>query len=170
MASYISPKVENRFSEISERGLFVVEDVKKGEIVADYTNGLGEYVNSKKADELFKQGRDHMIQVDDDLFFAAVKNNDFEDADYTNHSCSPNCGIKDKLKIVAMRDIRIGEEVTIDYAMMESSDYNFQCNCKNSNCRKLVTGDDWKIPELQERYKGYFSDYLQKRMLSKAKI
>lgn len=164
MASYISPKVKNKFSEAAGRGLFAIEKIQKGEIVADFTNGIGEYVDSKKADELFKKGYDHMIQVDDDLFFAAVKKSNFEDADYINHSCNPNCGIKDKLKIVAMRDIQSGEEITIDYAMMESSDYDFQCNCGFANCRKTITGDDWKIKELQQKYNGYFSDYLQKKI------
>jgi hypothetical protein len=27
-----------------------------------------------------------------------------------------------------------------------------------------VTGDDWKRPDLQQRYEGYFSLYLQRRI------
>jgi hypothetical protein len=27
-----------------------------------------------------------------------------------------------------------------------------------------VTGSDWALPELQKRYKGYFSPYLQRRI------
>lgn len=166
MPSYISPKVKIGDSKRSGKGLFAVDKIRKDEVAADYAGGLGEYVDSKKADELFRQGHDHMIQVDDDLFFAAVKEGDFEDADYINHSCDPNCGIKDRLKIVAMRDIEPGEEITIDYAMMESSDYGFECNCGSENCRKIVTGNDWKIKELQKKYNGYFSDYLQRKIVS----
>jgi len=40
-----------------------------------------------------------------------------------------------------------------------------KCNCGSKNCQKIITGNDWKIPELQERHKGYFSDYLAKKML-----
>jgi len=72
--------------------------------------------------------------------------------------------IKDKLKIVARKDIDVGEEITIDYAMMESSDYSFKCNCGFLKCRGVVTGNDWKIPELQNRYSGYFSGYLQEKI------
>ena len=151
-------------SKKSGKGLFAIEDIKKNEIIADYTGGFGDYVNSKTADELYEKGWDHMIQVGDDLFFAATKEGDFEEADFINHSCNPNCGIKDKLRIVAMRDIRTGEEVTIDYAMMESSDYSFNCNCGSKNCRRLITGNDWRIKELQRSYNGYFSDYLQKKI------
>ncbi len=144
----------------------VVDKIKKEELVADYSKGFGKYVNSKEADELYKKGWDHMIQVDDDLFFAATKKDEFEEADYINHSCNPNCGIKNKLEIVAMRDIEPGEEINIDYAMMESSEYSFKCNCGATNCRVIVTGNDWEIKELQERYKGYFSDYLQHKITS----
>src|SRR3989344_6546305 len=119
MTTYTSSKVRNRFSQTSGRGLFAVEKINKGEIIADYTNGTGEYIDTQKSDELFEKGNDHMIQVDDDLIFAAVKDGDSEDADYINHSCDSNCGIKDKLKIVARKDIDVGEEITIDYAMME---------------------------------------------------
>jgi len=31
-------------------------------------------------------------------------------------------------------------------------------------CRKKFTGDDWKLPEIQERYNGYFSPYLQRKV------
>ena len=164
LSSHISPKVKIRDSKKSGKGLFAVKDINKDEIIADYSGGLGEYVNGKKAGELYEKGWDHMIQVDEDLFFAATKEGDFEDADFINHSCNASCGIKDKLKIVAMRDIKPGEEITIDYAMMESSDYSFKCNCGSGNCRKIVTGNDWKIKELQDKYVGYFSDYLQNKI------
>jgi hypothetical protein len=35
---------------------------------------------------------------------------------------------------------------------------------RSSQCRGTVTGYDWKIPELQERYDGYFSLYLQDKI------
>ena len=38
-----------------------------------------------------------MIQVDDDLFFAAMGDDDLEDEDFINHSCEPNCGIRGSL-------------------------------------------------------------------------
>ena len=48
--------------------------------------------------------------------------------------------------------------------MFESSQYSFKCICGAHNCRKTITGDDWRILELQKRYAGYFSDYLQKKI------
>ncbi|MBP9822388.1 MAG: SET domain-containing protein-lysine N-methyltransferase [Candidatus Pacebacteria bacterium] len=164
MASYTSLKVQLRESEMAGKGLFAIEKINKDEIVADYTNGFGEYVDLKRANEIYDSGLDHMIQIDDDLYFAATNGSESEDSDHINHSCNSNCGIKSPLGVVAMRDIEPGEEITVDYAMIDSSDYGFDCKCGSPDCRGRVTGDDWKIPELQNRYKGYFSDYLQKKI------
>jgi hypothetical protein len=61
-----------------------------------------------------------------------------------------------------MRDIEPGEEICFDYAMSDSTDYDeFVCGCGAPNCRKKVTGNDWRNPVLWERYQGYFSPYLQ---------
>lgn len=62
-------------------------------------------------------------------------------------------------------DIAPGEEICLDYAMCDGSAYDeFECGCGSPNCRGYVSGDDWKRPELWERYKGYFSPYLQRRI------
>ncbi|HYE21970.1 MAG TPA: SET domain-containing protein-lysine N-methyltransferase, partial [Verrucomicrobiae bacterium] len=136
------------------------------ELVVDFSEGDGDYVSEDKLQEVWSPQFDYCLQVDDDLYFAAVQKHQVESADYVNHSCDPTCGVKDKLKLVAMRDIHPGEEITFDYAMTESSDYSFECNCGRTNCRKKVTGDDWKIPELQKKYKGYFSEYLEKKIVA----
>lgn len=165
MNSYISPKIKRGKSALGGDGLFAAEKINKGELVIDFTNAPGKMINEREADELYEKGEDYMIQVEEDLFFAATNNDELEDSDFLNHSCDANCGIKDKLKIVAMRDIEPGEEICFDYAMSESGkDYKMDCLCGSPKCRGAVTGNDWKLPELQERYKGYFSDYLQKKI------
>lgn len=105
-----------------------------------------------------------MIQVDNDLFFVATNKKELEAADHINHSCNPNCGINGTLKIVAMKDIGPGEEITFDYAMCESSKYEIKCACGSSNCRKTISGNDWKKRKLQKKYCGFFSDYLKRKI------
>ena len=41
----------------------------------------------------------------------------------------------------------------------------FDCRCGSPLCRGRVTDSDWRIPELQERYDGWFSWYLQRRIV-----
>ena len=63
------------------------------------------------------------------------------------------------------RDIAAGEEITFDYAMSDVTDYDeFQCDCGTPNCRGMFRGSDWRRPELWERYAGYFSPYIQRRI------
>ena len=164
MSSWVSPKLELKNSPLGGKGLFAVEPVKKDEAVVDFSAGVGQYVSNAEFDKKYSLDFDYGLQVDDDLFFAAMETDEVEPADYINHSCEPTCGIRDKIKIAAMRDIQPGEEITFDYAMSESSDYQMDCLCGKPNCRKTITGDDWKIPELQQKYKGYFSEYLQKKI------
>ncbi|MEK6888602.1 MAG: SET domain-containing protein-lysine N-methyltransferase [Nanoarchaeota archaeon] len=164
MKSYVSPKVKITKSK-NGKGLFAFEKIKSGEIVVDFSTGPGKYLKTKDADKFYEKGEDYMIQVDDGLFFAATNKKELEDADFINHSCDPNCGIKDKLKIVAMRDIKPGEEITFDYAMCESSEYKMKCNCGSPNCRREISGNDWKLKKLQKKYTIFFSDYLKRKIM-----
>lgn len=85
-----------------------------------------------------------------------------------NHSCEPNAGFSGQITLVAMRDIEPGEEILFDYAMTDiqfDGDIEWNpapCHCGSVNCRKNITGKDWKLPELHERYKGYFSHHVTK--------
>ena|GEM_PF-214519 len=163
---YSSPKVEVRESATAGKGVFANEHILKDELIFDFSGGLGDMISTQEAHELYKSGNDYMIQVDDNLFFAATADADVEPCDYLNHSCDPNAGIKGRLKIVAMRDMLPNEEISFDYAMSESSDMAMECKCGKLNCRKKITGDDWKLPELQKKYSGYFSEYLQGKLAS----
>ena len=70
---------------------------------------------------------------------------------------------------VAMRDIAAGEELTFDYAMSDDDDYDeFVCACGEPGCRGLVTGADWRRPELQDRYRGWFSNHIARRIEAEA--
>jgi hypothetical protein len=83
-----------------------------------------------------------------------------------NHSCSPTCGFGGEIIVIAMKDLNIGEEITIDYAMCVTSDKikNMKCFCESKNCRKKITANDWKNIDLQKKYKGYFEPYIDKKI------
>jgi hypothetical protein len=102
------------------------------------------------------------LQVEDRLFLVPRP---IGEGDYVNHSCNPNAGLSGQIGLVAMRDIKIGEEVCFDYAMCDTMPYDeFTCGCGSLNCRGKVGGDDWKKPVLQKRYSGYFSPHVQRRI------
>ena len=114
-------------------------------------------------ERLDEHDRTHSIQIDDDLFL--VTNRELEPADYANHSCEPNAGILGSVLVVALRDIEPDEEICFDYAMCDTDDYDeFVCACGTPSCRRLITGSDWMLPELQAAYAGYFSAYITRRI------
>jgi len=161
--SYRSPKTEVRESKIHGRGLFATADIAKDEIVA--IKG-GHIVDRKTLGEKITPVLGPVeIQIDDDLFIAPVTEEERElSMLYSNHSCAPNLGMRGEIIFVAMRDICAGEELTHDWAMTDDDDYSIECNCSAPDCRKTLTGKDWQRPDLQERYAGYFSTYLSRKI------
>ncbi len=116
--------------------------------------------------ELLEQTVDRQarsIQVENDLYLLSGTNP--EPGDMVNHSCEPNCGLSGQMVVMSLRSIDIGEQCTFDYAMCDGyPEVLFSCECGSSRCRGTITGNDWKLPELQDRYNGYFSPYLVRRM------
>ncbi len=57
-----------------------------------------------------------------------------------NHSCEPNTSYIG-LNLIALRDIKAEEELTLDYAeLLNESMEPFVCTCNLPNCRKIITG------------------------------
>ena len=83
---------------------------------------------------------------------------------FSNHSCDPNIGVRGQIIFVAMRDIADGEELTHDWATTDDDAYEMECRCNAPNCRKIITGQDWRKKELQEKYRGFMSWYLQEKI------
>jgi uncharacterized protein len=67
---------------------------------------------------------------------------------------------------VARRPIAAGEELTIDYALFTASpDWSLSpCRCGLACCRQMITGSDWMRPDVQARYRGHFSPFLNRRI------
>jgi uncharacterized protein len=84
---------------------------------------------------------------------------------FGNHSCDPNLWWADADTLIARRDIAPGEELTNDYATSTADPaFLLRCHCESTRCRGMVTGDDWRIPELQARYAGHWVPMLQRRI------
>ena len=160
--SYLSAKTAVQESAIHGRGLFAIAPIGRGEIVAV----KGGYIISRATlRELQPRLGPAEIQIGDDLFISPVTDEEREGSMiFSNHSCEPNIGLRGQITFVAMRDITAGEELTHDWAMTDNDDSSTPCRCGAANCRGTITGKDWQMRELQERYRGYFSSYLQQKM------
>ena len=164
--TYFSPKVEKRPSAINGIGLFARGSIAKGETVVV----KGGYIMTKEErDRVEERLGPAEIQIGDDLFIGPQSESERDGGMmHLNHSCDPNVGLRGEITFVAMRPIRSDEELTFDYAMTDDEpDIEMQCNCGSADCRQLVTGLDWKRPDLQHRYRGYFATYLQHKIDAK---
>lgn len=151
-----------RASPIHGQGLFARAAIAAGEIVA--VKG-GHVLTRAEWQVLERHLGSAEIQVAEDLFIAPARDEDRAGAMlYTNHSCDPNIALQGQIVFVAMRDIAAGEELTHDWATTDDDDYVMICNCGSPSCRGTVTGRDWMKKELQERYRGWFCWFLQRRI------
>lgn len=91
------------------------------------------------------------------------------DARYINHSCNPNCVVDNELRIITVRPINEGEQLTISYNIVyEGEDpgfwdprWSFRCCCGAKNCQgnidKYITidGNPWYPGIYEIRKKAY---------------
>ena len=161
MKTYRSPKIEVRENTLAGRGVVAIENIARDEIVAIKA---GNIVTRDEIETVTRVAGDLALQIEDDFYIAPRTPAEADDMSvFINHSCDPNVGFRGQVVYVAMRDIAAGEELCHDYAMERSDDYRLDCHCGSPLCRGKVTGEDWKLPELRERYGDYFSIYLRRK-------
>jgi uncharacterized protein len=104
------------------------------------------------------------IQIAEGLHLVALIDEEYDPVMlFVNHSCEPNLGFSGNVVLAAMRDVAPGEELTVDYCLFDVGAEPMTCRCGTRSCRGTVTGGDWRLPELQARYAGWFSTYLADR-------
>lgn len=164
--SWMNSNLEVRNTGGGSNAVFAYMPVQKDERLAIF----GGYIMPANEEPHFpdKHG-DFALQIDESFVIGPRYSNELEDTDYFNHSCNPNSGINGQIFLVAMRDIAPGEEITFDYAMVLHKTagvplYEMVCSCGSANCRGTITDNDWRLPELQKRYNGWFSWYLQDKI------
>ena len=159
VASWITPKVEKGApSAVAGRGLIAREAIPRGEVVA--VKG-GHIVTTQQLNTLSEHLANSEVQITSDLHLVALSEDEYEPVMlFLNHSCEPNVGFAGNVVLISMRDIAAGEELTTDYALFDDSDEVMECHCEQPNCRGMINGRDWQRLDLQEKYRGYFSEYL----------
>lgn len=105
------------------------------------------------------------IFVTENLFIGPVVEREREGGMiFSNHSCVLNIGIQGQIVFVVMRNMQADEELTRDWATTDDDIYEEQRNCGASNCRKVITGQDWRRKDLQAKYRGCVAWYLQRKI------
>jgi hypothetical protein len=146
-------------SAIAGRGTFAVRDLSRGTVLLVMG---GHVVSLQEEAALPPEIQDAGLQIAPDLVLTPMSSELAGSINHVNHCCDPNAGFQGQMFLVAMRDITKGEEITFDYAMCLGGDipYQLQCDCGAARCRGQITERDWMIPDLQNRYRGFFQPYL----------
>jgi len=58
---------------------------------------------------------------------------------WINHSCNPNSKLdinRNDPVLIAIRDILLNEEITVDYSQTEVQGTEIKCTCKSPGCKK----------------------------------
>jgi len=142
------------------KGIFAKEPLTKDERLAIFG---GHVMRVLDEPEFLDGTSDLALQIDEQFVIGTAHENELEDTDYFNHSCNPNAGFKGQIFLVAMSLVAAGAEV-FRKCRGGGQPYGFECCCGSPECRGRVTDNDWKLPELQQRYNGYFSWFLQEKI------
>ena len=140
----INPNIEIKNSPIEGKSLFTKVPIKKGEQIwiSKGAEPVEEKIYTPEEFKKFQKWcRDNgkewdSVSLPDGTISAAVSDRENHPENYGNHSCEPNLD-KDH---VALRDIRAGEELTLDYAQFSNKDWEMECSCGANNCKGSVRG------------------------------
>jgi SET domain-containing protein len=134
------------------KGVFAEGRIEPGELVWDYAGD--ERWIKEIPPELWR----YCFQVDYDRY---VVPDEGSAGRFMNHSCEPNCVIMGRTKVVALRRIEPGEEVTFDYSTNVGWEgFSMECECGTMGCRKTVRSYRQLPDELRGRYGACVSAFL----------
>jgi len=150
----MNKKVFVKDSLIEGKGVFVIQNIPKSETVL-IVDDSHEVSNPETVPKEHKEHMDYLANGKIILMQSPEV--------YINHSCDPNTytkTINGKRHVIAMREIRSGEEITYDYAINGDYEWGVACKCGSLNCRGVINPDFWKLPQKrQKEYLPYLDDW-----------
>ena len=153
------PIVTLKKSSIHNVGLFTNVGIAKGTRFIEY---VGEKITMKEAGRRVDASQEihNSNQTNGAVYIFELNsrysidgNVPYNTARYINHSCDPNAKtdvIRGKIWIIAIRDIKAGEEITYNYGYDFSDEYKTHpCACGTDKCVGFILHKDlW--PQLRE--------------------
>lgn len=156
-----SPYIVVKRSSIHSKGVFAKRNIPKGAKIIEY---VGEIITKKQADQRAerqlnksqrKQRKGAVYVFELNGTYDLDGNVSWNKAKYINHSCSPNAeteNIDGHIWIVAMEDIKKGQEITYNYGYDTENFEEHPCRCGSERCiGYIVAEEDW--PKLKRKLK-----------------
>lgn len=139
------------------KGVRLLEDVRKGDILLEYVGrALSHKALFKYLRRYQRQRRLYILGLGDGVYLDARQRGGV--ARYINHSCEPNCVVQRwKVKgvlraaVVASRDLPTGTELTFDYQWERHQGRAItKCHCGTPSCRGTLEVDPFGNIEEEE--------------------
>ncbi|MBI1935691.1 SET domain-containing protein-lysine N-methyltransferase [Candidatus Woesearchaeota archaeon] len=134
-------------------GVFADKNFEHGEVILYFE---GKFLDDEDI-EFGSYEDQHGLQIDKRTYLVSYGLDDF-----INHSCSPNCGVKEfngKFILVAIRSIKKFEEITFDYSTwadystwMKGPLWKMKCSCGSKNCRDIILDFKFIPLHLKKKY------------------
>ena len=117
-------------------------DIAAGTRLIEY---VGEKITKAEASRRCEQDNEYIFTLDDE--FDLDGNLSWNPARFINHSCAPNCetDIDDqgRIWVEALRDIKAGEELTLNYGY-DLEDYReHPCRCGAPECVGYIVAEEF---------------------------
>lgn len=130
-------------NSISGFGIYATRPIRKGEVVFQGEERPHRIVTRKHVEENWSAEqqlhfRRYAYAISEEVF--VLWDDNPSEWSPQNHSCDANTGL-DGLNVIALRPIRKGEELTLDYAhFLDTSMEPFECRCGSKSCRGSING------------------------------
>jgi SET domain-containing protein len=131
----LAPGLAIKKSSINGKGCFATLQFPRRKKIAEYT---GERITNAEANRRANRRRLRICAINSRWSLDGSRGGN--GTHYINHSCQPNSYMKilyGHIQFYALRDIRPGEEITIDYESTLHSDSK-RCFCGAKNCRGTI--------------------------------
>ena len=132
----LAPGLAIQKSPIDGKGCFATKFFPKGKKIAEYA---GELISEREVERRIRTRRKHRIcAIDHGRHLDGARGGN--GTHYINHSCEPNAYMKihyGHVQFYALRDIRPGEEITVDYISTLHPDTK-RCSCGAKTCRGTI--------------------------------
>jgi SET domain-containing protein len=135
----LAPGLAIKASAIEGRGCFSTANFERWRKIAEYT---GERISTKEAKRRAGRRRLRICEIDERWSLDGSRGGN--GTHYINHSCTPNAFMKilyGHILFISLRDIKPGEEITIDYESTLHSDTK-RCSCGSRSCRGTINKID----------------------------
>jgi SET domain-containing protein len=130
-----------RISQIHGTGGFARADILADTEIVEY---VGERISKEESSRRCEANNEYIFDLDDEHDLDG--NVEWNPARFINHSCAPNCEAQwdeEHIWIVAVRDIKAGEELTFNYGYDLVDYLEHPCRCDAPNCVGYILAEEF---------------------------